>query len=492
MTACSSFRPAFFCAAYLLLLCLLLAGCSRGIDNSRLAVDVIEDRTNGFAIGRLPLDPASAYLRSATAQGLVAFDAEGKVVPALASRWIVTDDGLSYIFRLDKIRWNDGRQITSKQVADILNSRITELNKSAFGNELIAIDRVVSMTGKVVEIRLKAPMPNLLELLAQPQFGLLLQSTGSGPMIATKSGDAMHLRLKGTDERGNPVLENDRVTLQANRASVALTRFKAGQTDLVDGGHFQHLPELTAAKISDGQVQSDPVPGLFGLLFVDAGPFLSERANREAIAMAIDRPKLLTSFENFAWQESFLLMPDTLQNRANVAPPNWVQLSVEQRQKIARDAIARWKAANGAIRPLRIAMPDGPGGRILFARIHRDLIAIGLDAKRVNFGQNADLTLIDRVAQMSSPSWYLAQLSCRATMVCNTEADALVAAARMARTAQERQRLLGEAEAKLQESRNFIPLANPMRWSISRNGLLGHSPNPRGLHLLQYLGRPPT
>ncbi|MFC4292838.1 ABC transporter substrate-binding protein [Sphingorhabdus arenilitoris] len=486
-------RPIILRTAILgLIASLTLTGCSRGIDNSRLSVDIIEDKAAGFAISRLPLDPASAYLRAATAQGLVAFDAQGKVIPAMASRWIVTDDGLSYIFRLDKIRWNDGRQVTAKQVADILNSRITELRQSAFGDELIGIDRAVSMTGKVVEIRLKAPMPNLLELLAQPQFGIVFKSTGSGPMIATKSGRAMQLRLKGIDERGNPVLENDRITLQANRASVALTRFKAGQIDLVDGGHFQHLPELTAAKISDGVVQSDPVPGLFGLLFVEAGPFLSVRSNREAIAMAIDRPKLLTSFENFAWKENILLMPDTLQNRASVAPPTWAPLSVDQRQTLARDAIARWKTANGNVRPLRIALPAGPGGKILFARIRRDFVAIGLDARRVSFGDNADLVLVDRVAQMSSPSWYLAQMSCEITSVCNAEADALVEAARMARTAEERQRLLGEAETKLQESRNFIPLANPMRWSLTRDGLLGHSPNPRGLHLLQYLGRPPT
>ena len=96
---------------------LLLSACGQDIDNTKLRVDVLEPMPRSLAIGTLPLPPASAYLRSATAQGLVGFDEEGRVAPALASRWIVTDDNLSYIFRLEKIRWNDGREINSDEVA---------------------------------------------------------------------------------------------------------------------------------------------------------------------------------------------------------------------------------------------------------------------------------------------------------------------------------------------------------------------------------------
>jgi ABC-type transport system substrate-binding protein len=302
----------------------------------------------------------------------------------------------------------------------------------------------------------------------------------------------MQLRLKAFDERGTPVLENERVIMLPNKAATALARFRAGQTDMVSGGRFHHLPLLAAANISGGFPQSDPVPGLFGLLFTRAGPFLNISAHREAIAMAIDRPKLLTSFDIFAWKETLTLMPDTLQNRADIPPPSWGALSVAQRQELARGAISRWEAANGDVRPLKIAVPNDAGGKILFFRIRSDLNAIGLDAVRVSAGEAADLQLIDRVADMSSPSWYLGQLSCGATPVCNAQADNLVRAARTANDPAERQRLLGEAEAKLQESRNFIPLANPLRWSLTRDGLLGYAPNPRGWHLLQYLGRSPT
>ena len=168
------------------------SACSGKIDNSRLRADIIEDEPRAFAIGALPLAEGSAYLRSATAQGLVAFDPQGRVVPALASRWIVTDDSLSYIFRLNKIRWNDGQELSANEVVQNLNTRIAELRGGRFGAEMGLIDRAVAMTGKVVEIRLKAPVPNLLELLAQPEFGIVRRSVGSGPMQARKLGVAMH------------------------------------------------------------------------------------------------------------------------------------------------------------------------------------------------------------------------------------------------------------------------------------------------------------
>jgi peptide/nickel transport system substrate-binding protein len=73
--------------------------------------------------------------------------------------------------------------------------------------------------------------------------------------------------------------------------------------------------------------------------------------------------------------------------------------------------------------------------------------------------------------------------------VCDKDADALVAQAQNTASAAQRQKILGEAEARLQSARNFIPLGSPVRWSVTRDGLLGFVANPRGWHLLQYLGR---
>jgi len=54
-----------------------------------------------------PLPPEDAVLLQNVAQGLVRFDASGNIVGGLAERWNVSDDGLSYIFRLASAQWPD-------------------------------------------------------------------------------------------------------------------------------------------------------------------------------------------------------------------------------------------------------------------------------------------------------------------------------------------------------------------------------------------------
>lgn len=473
------------------LIVLLLAACGQGIDNAKLRVDVIEADPRPLAIGTLPLPPASAYLRSATAQGLVGFDTEGRVAPGLASRWIVTDDNLSYIFRLEKTRWNDGREINSDDVADALSARFRELRGSRFGSDLTGISRIVPMTGKVVEIRLSAPMPNLLEMLAQPEFGIVRRNVGSGPMQAQKTGSSLQLRRKGINEKSEPVLENETVALRSARTPMALARFAEGKTDFVTGGRFEDLPLLAAANLNDNEVFFDPVPGLFGLIVTDDGPFMSNSANREALAMAIDRPKLLTSFD-IVWREALMLAPETIRNREPIERPEWIASNIADRKNAARATIARWESGNGAVRPLRIALPSGAGARILFAMISVDFAEIGLETMRVGLHDPADLQLVDRPADMSGQSWYLSQLSCTASPICSEHADDLLIEARSATDATTRSRLLADAETELQRIRNFIPIATPLRWSVAREGLLGFAINRRGLHPLQYLGREPT
>ena len=55
-----------------------------------------------------PLRAGDALLLQSVAQGLVAFDPGGNVVAGLAERWNVSNDGLSYIFRIAPISWAGG------------------------------------------------------------------------------------------------------------------------------------------------------------------------------------------------------------------------------------------------------------------------------------------------------------------------------------------------------------------------------------------------
>ena len=302
----------------------------------------------------------------------------------------------------------------------------------------------------------------------------------------------MMLRLRVEANSQEMVLSEKRLFLSARKPATALARILEGESDLILGGTFDQIPLIAAAAPEDALIENTNVLGQFGLLVEGSGPFLSSQENREAIAMAIDRPRLLTSFEGSEWRELTSLVQENIEDRGEVSKPAWTSLNMQARKSRARSIIRDWETSKGNVRALRIAMPDGPGSRIVFAWLRADLAAIGLDAAKVGLGSEADFRLVDRLATISSASWYLDQLSCRRAPICDFEADALVKQAAAAGTLAERKRLFGEAETLLQQKRNFIPIAHPLRWTAQRQGLLGYAPNPRGWHYLQYLGRDPT
>jgi len=98
---------------------LALAGCSLH-DEHDLKVVVIGDRAAPLVRhGRWPL--AAQLVHAATTEGLVSLDSEGRISPALADRWIVTDDGQSYIFRLRDGNWPDGPAISGESIRAALH-----------------------------------------------------------------------------------------------------------------------------------------------------------------------------------------------------------------------------------------------------------------------------------------------------------------------------------------------------------------------------------
>lgn len=170
-----------------------IAGCSKEPEGA-IKVAAIGTSLDIAESPDAALDPPQALLLANMAQGLVRFDANGQIVPGLAERWNVTDDGLSYIFRLEGAEWPDGQKISAYQVARILRRQIAGRSRNPLRDSLGAIEEIVAMTDRVLEIRLRAPRPNLLQILAQPEFAVARDGGGAGPFrIGDKDGDAIRL-----------------------------------------------------------------------------------------------------------------------------------------------------------------------------------------------------------------------------------------------------------------------------------------------------------
>ena len=98
-----------------------LGGCHQRTDTGPVIVSAIGKAPTLSDPARGALGNSSRILMGAVAQGLVRLDASGNVEPGIAERWIVIDDGGSYIFRIGDVAWPDGEPVTARDVVRILN-----------------------------------------------------------------------------------------------------------------------------------------------------------------------------------------------------------------------------------------------------------------------------------------------------------------------------------------------------------------------------------
>lgn len=474
----------------------VLAACSGSADDGVVNVAAIGEASEPFNEG-LRLSPAAQLVRSAERQGLVQLNAEGAVVPGIAERWIVTDDGRSYIFRITEFDLPDGSRLTAQTVRDSLRGTIARLDGTSFGLDLARVAEVRAMTGRVIEIRLKSPMPGFLQLLAQPELGVSIGSVSPGPMAMKRDGATALFTAMPPEARGRPTQADwgeglQLVNFTALSAEAATRGFTQGQIDVILGGRVESLPLASTGALSRGTVRLDSAIGLFGLDVARPRGFLATAGNREAIAMAIDRAALVQPLNIGGWVATTRLVAPGLPGDDGVIGERWGGLSLDQRRARAAAIVGQWKAANGGNLALSIGLPAGPGSDLLFAGLARDLGTIGIVARRAAQGVRGDLVLRDRVARYPGADWFLNQFNCRVSPgVCSQDADFLVKLAVEAATPAEEASYLDEAEQALTATNLYIPLGAPIRWSQVRADVEGFAENPWAFHPLFPLSRAP-
>lgn len=471
------------------LLLLALTGCGRS-DDGPLEVAFIDSPTALYGSG-IRLSPGAQHLRGATGAGLVSLDERGEVVPALADRWIVTEDGLSFIFRLRDGHWANGRPLTAESARAELRRAIAALNGTSLGQDLAAISEVRAMAGRVVEIRLSTPVPMLMQLLAQPELALESGGDGGGmgPMVMQRDGDVAVLTMKPPQDRGEPEMPDWQafvrpVRLRPATAAEAIKLFDDGDVDVVLGGRLAALPLVSTGPLSRGTVRVEQVLGLFGLRVQGATGFLSVRENREALALALDRQALMSPFSLGGWTATTRVVAPGLADDRGLIGERWADDSPEDLRAVA----TRRVAAYGTPVRLTIAIGRSPGEDLLLRELAGQLGASGIRLERAAPGAAADLAVLDQTARYAGAQWFLNQFSCSLRRgLCSSTADASLKQALGTADPAQRAQLLARAEAELTTANVFIPIGAPVRFSLVRGDVSGFGYNSWAWHPLPPL-----
>ncbi len=380
-----------------LTLALLIGGCHR--QHARVdEVSVIVPKDTGGALGE-----------DGRALQLVRLDREGQVVPDTAARWAILDDGRDYIIRID-----DAAGLSAVRIARSLRQTLRRHAHDPDFAALAAISSVEAVTNTVVELRLSSPQPDLLVLLARPELAL-------------------------AERAARPVGRAAVSHVHADPVGRAVARFAAGDAALVLGGTFTDLPVAHAAQLPSRTLRFDPATGLFG--FAIRNGQLAP-AVRNALSLAIDRDRIAR------------LVGAPRQVKATTIAGSQPEPPLAERQAAARALLSSGNAH------VRVAMPAGPGARLLFALAARDWANVGIVAEAVPIGdRNADLLLVDRVA----PAGTLATLACALGAGCDPH---------------DRVALINPP---------FIPIMTPVRWSLVAPELDLFTENALAAHPLDQL-----
>lgn len=239
-------------------------------------------------------------------QGLVMPDPKGKtqnVVPAVASSWNVSKDGLTYTFHIRSgIKFSNGQPVTAADVVYSLdrfaNPKLDETAVLAGG-----FKSAVALNNSTVQMKLSEPTPGILynmsifdafivpkALASKEGTAFWNHPVGTGPFKLSKwvrGSSISFVRNPYYWEKGLPYL--NAVTYNyASNDNTRLLDVQNGQAQIADGIPFNEV--ATVKSSANLTLQSVKVPYWVGLwLNFQRKPFQNLNV-RKALEYAIDRP----------------------------------------------------------------------------------------------------------------------------------------------------------------------------------------------------------
>lgn len=310
--------------AWLFLLPLVLAACGKGGFSARTS----EGKENilRYAIDTNPttLDPAivqdldTGDLLLNVYEGLVGWDEDSQLTPALAASWTLRN-GTEYTFTLKDAKFHNGRTVIAMDVKYSLERACDPATHSPtaanYLAEIVGVADVVAgrtksiagievVDARTLKITIDKPRAYFLGKLTYPcayvvcpevlrpgkEISTVEEAVGTGPFRMAQIVPDQLVRLEAFAQYhgGAPSLAGIERPVVKD-AAARLNKMRAGELDLLSLER-QDVPGVQSDPKLSGQLRFEPRPGVFYVAMNPlAEPAFKDRRVRQAIAMAIDK-----------------------------------------------------------------------------------------------------------------------------------------------------------------------------------------------------------
>ncbi len=285
--------------------------------------------------------------------GLTTEDTSSKAVPGIAKSWTISQDGKTYIFKLRKSQWSDGKPLTSRDFVFSLQRILKPETAAAYASLLYIIDGAEAInTGKAkadtlkvraiddytLEIQLVGPAPYFLDLLthytAYPVPRHVLEKHGrewskpanivsNGPYKVVEWIPNDHIKLTKNEkyyDAGSVSLDNLVFYTQEDRAAVQ-KRFRAGEIDVAMDFASEQIRWLR--KNLPKETHIAPYMGIYYYAVNSAKPPFTDARIRKALSMAINREAIVDKVLKTGELAAYSFVPPGISYYPNTSEVEW-------------------------------------------------------------------------------------------------------------------------------------------------------------------------
>jgi peptide/nickel transport system substrate-binding protein len=363
----------------------VLTACHRAAPPADTVVVLIENSPNDLD-PRIGTDAYSEHIGALIFDSLLRKDDHFNLQPWLAESY-AQPDPLTWTFHLRRgVRFHDGRQLTSADVAWTLNSILTGKVLSAKTGNYAAIRSVETPDDWTVIIHLSRPDAALPFNLSDGAIGIVPRGEldmrnhpiGSGPFRFVAQTPDKEVILERNPAWWQPPSSIPRVRFAVTPdATTRALELEHGTADVA-------LNALTADMMASLSVHSnlviDSTPGaeLNYINFNVQDPALADRRVRQAIQCALDRPLILQTLWRGRGRISNSLLPPGHWAYADVTTSLACPLYNPAHARQMLDASGRAPDASGVRLRLTMKTTTDETSRLLGLIVQQQLAAVGI------------------------------------------------------------------------------------------------------------------